>query len=455
MKDVRRFTALDALLLLLVLAVAGAGRAWYLSACCRQGTDEGPYQVQDAWQEERDTLVHSLSESRRLVSKAPLAAGEEKTAHASFVYPLILSALDQSAGDLAVTYQRMRWLQVGLGALTAALYYLIARRAFQRRFTALVAGLLCAAYPFWIVNTAEVNDGVLASLLLALCLFLGIRGGQQGGALTSLFYGIALAALGSLRIAYLLFAFVAILWFLRRSSQLPRGWMYALVAVLGFVCGLFPWFAQTYRSFGDVSTMASAPLLHFWIGNNSQATGGPQTDATMTEALAGHDPDITALHQMGQAERYRTLARAGWNEMFANPGATWQRRMRAAIAFLVGDNWLRTGQLVGHETTGQEDIPDWLSRSATALFAGSLLVMLVLGVIGWRWSAVWRYEAMPTSLAAFWIFLPYLLTHAESFHGPRLPLDGVLLCYTALVICSLVPLPEPEIPSRYDYGRRP
>jgi hypothetical protein len=35
--------------------------------------------------------------------------------------------------------------------------------------------------------------------------------------------------------------------------------------------------------------------------------------------------------------------------------------------------------------------------------------------------------------------LPYLLGHAEALSGPRLPLDGVLLCYAAFVLVALVP----------------
>jgi hypothetical protein len=46
---------------------------------------------------------------------------------------------------------------------------------------------------------------------------------------------------------------------------------------------------------------------------------------------------------------------------------------------------------------------------------------------------------MPASLAMVWIPLPYLLGHAEALQGPRLPLDGVLLCYAAFVLACIVP----------------
>ena len=56
-----------------------------------------------------------------------------------------------------------------------------------------------------------------------------------------------------------------------------------------------------------------------------------------------------------------------------------------------------------------------------------------------RWTYAWRAESMPAALAVIWVPLPYLLSHAELLNGPRLPLDGVLLCYAAFAIACLVP----------------
>ena len=109
-----------------------------------------------------------------------------------------------------------------LGSLTAGCYFFFARRAFHNTIIATLAGLLCAFHPFWIVNTAELNDGVLASFLLALCLLLGTIGGRSGGALTSLAFGIVLALLALVRAALLPFAFVGLLWYLWRCRT---GWV--------------------------------------------------------------------------------------------------------------------------------------------------------------------------------------------------------------------------------------
>jgi hypothetical protein len=46
---------------------------------------------------------------------------------------------------------------------------------------------------------------------------------------------------------------------------------------------------------------------------------------------------------------------------------------------------------------------------------------------------------MPSSLALIWIPLPYVLSHAEALQGPRLPLDGILLCYAAFAIVYVIP----------------
>jgi 4-amino-4-deoxy-L-arabinose transferase-like glycosyltransferase len=441
MVDVRRFYLVDLVLFIVVLAIAGGARGWYLAACCHQASDDGPFQVQDEWQSDRDTLVRNLKEGRGFVGRPPLGAAEEVTAHTSFVYPWLLSLLDRPVDDLALTYQRMRWLQCGLGALTAGLYFLIARRAFRSRLVALLAGLFTALHPFWVANTAEITDGVLATFLLAFSLCLGVRGGQIGGALTSILYGLALAALALVRAALLPFALVAVIWYLWRCRWLARGWLYAVLAFLGFVNGLIPWALRNYQAFHETVPVVDSMYLHLWVGNNPRSTGGPESEDVMRQALAlerGEEGAADQLRQMPTHERYRELGREVLEEVRNHPADTIQRRFRSALAFLLGERWLETGELY-RVSPSADELPDWLARSAATLFSGSLLAMILLGLLGWRWSYGWRLEAMPTSLAPVWIFLPYLLAHAESLSGPRLPLDGVLLLYAALVLACPTP----------------
>src|SRR5262245_22689065 len=158
MSEVRRFGALDVVLFLVVLAGAGGLRVGYVKTCCHQAADEEPYQVQDDWKAEREALVGGLREGRGFVARAPLAVQEEPTAHVAIGYPWLVSLVDGSWVNLE-TEHLIRCIQCGLGALTAGLYFLFARRAFHSLLVGTLAGVFCAIHPFWLLNTAELNDG--------------------------------------------------------------------------------------------------------------------------------------------------------------------------------------------------------------------------------------------------------------------------------------------------------
>lgn len=463
MAEPRRFGIADVLLLLLIVAVAGGARAWYLWVCADAGSLDAPLRVQDprpglalpAGAElrgkinptELDALVHNLKEHSWYGSLAPFAGAEEQTAHTAPGYPWLLSLLERSPLDLGPVDRTVRWVQCGLGALTAGLYFLFALIAFRSLAVAVLAGLLCALHPFWIFNTAEIDDGALTAFLLGLVLFLGARGGQRGGPLTGLLYGLTLAGLALVRAALFPFAVAGILWFLLRCRSLKGGWLYAAVAFLGFLIGLAPW---TVRNFmvpvlGDLVPVSDSTYLHLWMGNHPGATGGPQTESAMLAALArARGEDVSTVRAelariQNQKERYGRLAPDVWKEVRDNPAGTLRRRMWAGLCFFFGESWLEKGPLARVHPNPEHELPAWLNASYPALLQGTLLGMLLLGALGWRWTYAWRREAMPTSVAVVWMVLPYLLSHGEALSGPRLPLDGVLLTYAAFALIGLVP----------------
>ena len=149
-----------------------------------------------------------------------------------------------------------------LAVLTVGCFFLFARRAFHSDLVATLAGVLVAVHPLWVINTAELNDGVLTSFLLGACLALGARAGQQGGAFTSLFFGLALAALALVRAAFLPFAVVALLWFLWECRRLPYGWFAAILALLGFANGLAPWGLHNYQRFERIPSLVGSRAQH-------------------------------------------------------------------------------------------------------------------------------------------------------------------------------------------------
>jgi hypothetical protein len=434
MAEPRRFGLGDLLLLGLVLLAAAGARAGYLWACADSGRNAGPLLVEDAPPPGRAALVQNLKERGWFGYAAPFAPGEEQTADVAPGYPWLLALLARAVSPAAFD-STVRWVQCALGSLTAGLYFLFARRGFGSLLVAALAGLLAAVHPFWVLDTAAINDGVLATFLLALALLLGARAAQTSGPFASLLYGLALAGLALVRAALLPFAFVAVCWFLLRCRRLNRGWLCALLAFLGFANGLAPWTIRNLQVLGELLPVVDSTCLHLWVGNNPRATGGPLDDETLRSAA----PTAELEQIKSQPERYAHLGRLYWQEVRDNPAGTLNRRLNAAIYFLVGERWVRDGRLADVTPEGQQDMPPWLANSYPVVLPAALLALLLLAMLGWRWTYPWRWEAMPSSLAVVWVPLPYLLGHAGALSGPRLPLDGVLICYAAFVLACLVP----------------
>jgi len=455
MTDSRRFRLLDLIPFLLVLATAAGARVGYLVTRAEGGDSAGPLIVQDASPElvltggqrssELDALRGNIRDHHWFGSLAPFANQEERTAHVAPGYPWLLGELERYApADLGPTDRLVRWLQALLGTLTAGLYYLLARRAFPGRVVAVLAGLLCALHPFWIVSTAAVNDGVLVTFLLAVCLWLGVRASQIEGGLTSLLYGVALAGLALTRAALVPFAIVALLWLLRHGRRVQSGWQVGFLAIVGFLLALAPWAQRNFQAFTDVYPVVNSTYYHLWVGNNAKANGGPLTEeiqqAAWNDARKLNEglPDLDALAELPQAERYRRFAHAALAEVMAEPDQTIRRRLWSGLYFFFGKDWFTDQRLARSVTLPGTDIAAADPVMDTYLLA-SLLLMMLLGVLGWRWTFAWRREARPLALATMWIPLPYILGSAEALAGPRLPLDGVLLVYAAFVLACIAP----------------
>ncbi len=469
MTEPRRFSIFDFLLLVAVLILAVIPRVGYVLLFPNSDHPQGTLFVQDlpsapqsstAPAEPEPTELHTLVDNvmfdRGFIAKAPFADKEEPTAHTAPVFPVLVGLLARIVDPHSLD-RTVQWLQVAFGTLTAGLYFLFARRAFRSTTVGLVAGVLTALYPLWIVNTAAINDGTLTAFLLALILFLGVRAGQSGGAFSSLLFGLMLAALSMTRAYYFPFALVALAWFLLRSRLLTHGWLYALVAFLGFIIGLAPWTVRNYQLFGEPVPVVDTAYYHVWIGTNPQATGGPVTDDMVKEAERKlNDGAAKKLAETDQPERYSRLGPIVSDTLQNRTLDVVNARIKSALYFFLGKEFFDHGLFVAKQSEPEKkdnedkkdtveigDFAKWMNsiidNTVNIVFAITMVLMLGLGILGWRWTYGWRQESRIAALAMIWIPLPYILTHAEALHGPRLPLDGVLLSYVAFALCCLVP----------------
>ena len=385
-----------------------------------------------------EDLVQNLTEQHWFGARAPLSEQAEPTAHIAPGYPWLVAQLSRLDGAPDVW---VRWAQCVLGALTAGCLYLFAHRAFGSMIVAFIAGLLAAVHPFWIINVAELNDGVVVTFLLAVALLLGTRGGQSGGAFTSLLFGLSLAGLAMVRATTLPFAVIALLWFLYQCKHVRHGWFNAVLALLGFANGLTPWAVRNWREFEEPVPIVTSAYLHLWIGNNPSATGGPLHEAALRKSL----PEVRLaelLAEPNQARRYARLGRDVLEEIQRDPAATFTRRWQTGFKFLVGEEWFQKQRMSREAPPGDGvavETPAWLTANAEACLQGSLLALVLLGLLGWRWSHAWTSNARLATFAFVWLPLPVLLSHAEELAGPRLPWDAVLICFAAYAISCLAP----------------
>src|SRR5262249_11219749 len=158
------------------------------------------------------------------------------------------------------------------------------------------------------------------------------------------------------------------------------------------------WTVRNYQLFHEPVPVATSTYLHLWIGNNPDATGGPATEKTWSNA----PPDLSKA--ANQPARYARLGPKVAEEWHERPAESVRRRMMAALMFFFGERWIEDGTLAVEES--EDAVPGWLGGYKLILQA-VLCGMLGLGLLGWRWTYGWRWESVPATLAMIWVPLPY------------------------------------------------
>ena len=449
-----RFAWWLSLALALIISVSFGLRVGYLNRCTENGWKDTPIEVQGSGRAShhpegtaffaktspsvQDNVIANMADHRWFGCLAPLGDEEELTTHLAPGYPWVYGWVASWAES---PHMLMRWGQCILSGLTPIGCFFFARRAFRSNVAGLVAGILAAVHPFWIVNAAELNDGAVATFFLAVALALGSRGSQTGGPFTALLFGAALGCLTLVRASFLPFALLAIVWLLWECRRFSFGWLACFLALFGFINVLAPWTIRNYQVTGQPVPIVNSLYLHLWIGNNPHANGSHLDERTMRKALDDARLDAV-LAEPDQTRRYQMLADDVLEEIQDRPKATLVRRFEASIIYLLGERWLRQREFarVAKDPDVLASVPDWLVGELELILHAALALLLVLSFLGWRWSHAWRRETRIATLAMLLLPLPFMLSHGEAMSGPRLPLDAVLICFAAYGLVGWMPI---------------
>lgn len=444
MRDIPPFGWTGGLGLAAVVVLAAALRLGFLFTCCDGGASASTLIVQGQGTPldfepgtqlrghdlptEYDNLVHNLREHRWFGGLAPLADREEQTAHVAPGFFYLAAAVGSDAN--------LRRLQALLSIGSVVCLFFFARLAFGSDLVAIAVGTLAALHPFFVVNQAELADGTLIAFLLSAALLLGTLAARTGGPLASVLFGLSLAGLALVRAAFLPFSFLALGWFLLRCRSLRLGWFAGLLALLGFANGLAPWLVRNQSAFQTTLPVADSTYLHLWMGNLPGATGGPIDERALRVSLPpGRVEELLA--DPNQATRYRRLSHDYVRQLRDDPTGFLARRFAAAQRFLLGDAWFQRQTLVDRG----EGLNPPAKIAATVQFVhhAALLMLLIVAAIGWRLSQQWHAECRLATFALIWIPIPYVMSHAESLSGPRLPWDVPLIIFAGYALASLAP----------------
>ncbi|MFO0864786.1 MAG: glycosyltransferase family 39 protein [Gemmataceae bacterium] len=362
--------------------------------------------------------------------RAPLATEEEKSAHRAPSYPWLRSIFVRLgfSGERAV---RMFNLACGIGAVVCL--FLAARRSYDLS-AAVCVGVLAAIYPFWIVNVAEKTDGSLVVFGFAATVWLAVRALQTGGPTASLVFGLALGFIALTRAALLPFAIVGMIWFLIQCRRRTFGWFASLLATLGFSIALGPWMVRCWREYDQIVPIADSALLHAYIGNNPWADGGPM-DEFKLRATFPCDRLDALLKKRNQAQRYAMLAEEVSSFCRDDPQAAMALRNSAFQRFLFGERFIEHRKLIERDESARA-LPESLERRSEFIMLTSLLSLVALGLLG---RVACHGNTGLLTIALLMVPLPYVLSHAETLSGPRLPWDAALIVFAGAALAKLWP----------------
>jgi 4-amino-4-deoxy-L-arabinose transferase-like glycosyltransferase len=231
-----------------------------------------------------------------------VSIGGYPTAFRVPLYPIFLTTV--TFGHRAFLPVLVAQSLIGAGTVLCAA--LIARELFGQT-AAIIAGLLTAIYPYYVVHDTALQETSLYTFLMTFAVFLLLRVRRSGSVLIATTAGIALGEAVLTRANLAPFALLAPVWLALAGGSPAVPWRRKLLtavicAGVGIVT-VVPWLVRTYQLTGSV-TLSTQSGFFLWLGNNPYTFSHyPRESIDVSQA--------TALAALSAEEKSELTARQG------------------------------------------------------------------------------------------------------------------------------------------------
>jgi 4-amino-4-deoxy-L-arabinose transferase-like glycosyltransferase len=232
-----------------------------------------------------------------------------------YVSPLYIYVL--AAGLwLFDSFTAVRMLQIGLGTLSVACIFMMARAWFGSRAAWIAAALatgtgLLTFYELLILQSSL--DGVFAAAALT-ALTCGLRGSRRPNA-AMLCAGLLFGA-SILNRPNMLFGALAVI----AAALIVRRWRAAVLLSLGLATGVAPGLVRNLAVTGEPSIISSHGGLNLYIGNHANATGFYRAVPGIRPLIEGQQDDA---RRVASAAASRPLTESEASSYFRDQAVGW------------------------------------------------------------------------------------------------------------------------------------
>jgi 4-amino-4-deoxy-L-arabinose transferase-like glycosyltransferase len=207
------------------------------------------------------TLAQNIAAGKGLALDGGVA-----TAFRVPLYPMFLAAL--TFGHQVFLPVLLAQALIGTGTVLCAA--MLARELFDNR-VAVIAAVLTAIYPYYVVHDTALQETSLCTFLMTLAVLLLVRTRRSECVFTTMGAGLALGAAVLTRANLAPFALVAPVWLALAggSNAAPRRhrlWV-AVLCAGAVALTVSPWLARSYRLAGS-ATLSTQTGFFLWVGNN-------------------------------------------------------------------------------------------------------------------------------------------------------------------------------------------